>query len=333
MYDQIRVKIRDLPGTVFQETMRQLAPTRGFARALLGTVGEVLKEQMDANPGKYVVGDQVGQFGPAGGVRRSAARHVGRARGHHAAARTRTDGDRGRAGAVLQSEPKHGQPLKTTLDQKVQNAADAALVGQPNDSALVAIRVSDGADRSRSPTGRTAADVNLAFTASVPPGSTFKMVTALGLLDANAVSLDTPVNCPKTFTVEGRTFNNANNFELGNGAVPGRLRQVVQHRVRVAGAQARRRRPAARPPRRSASASPWSLGTEVFTGTVPANASAVEAAAAAFGQGQTVVSPLALAGATAAVARGSWQQPKLFTERRRRRRAERPAPPPTAPRR
>ena len=47
---------------------------------------------------------------------------------------------------------------------------------------------------------------------------------------------------------------------------------------------------------------------------MPANASTVEAAAAAFGQGQTVVSPLALAGATAAVARGSWLQPKLFTE-------------------
>ena len=56
--------------------MRQLAPTRAFARALLGTVGEVLKEQMDANPGKYVIGDQVGHFGLQETVRRPAARHV-----------------------------------------------------------------------------------------------------------------------------------------------------------------------------------------------------------------------------------------------------------------
>ena len=41
----------------------QLAPSRTFARALIGTVGDVLKEQMDAKPGRYVVGDQVGQAG------------------------------------------------------------------------------------------------------------------------------------------------------------------------------------------------------------------------------------------------------------------------------
>ena len=46
---------------------------------------------------------------------------------------------------VFRSEPAPGATLKTTLDQKVQNAADAALAGTPQRSALVAIRVSDGA--------------------------------------------------------------------------------------------------------------------------------------------------------------------------------------------
>ena len=54
VYDQIRAQIHDLPGTVFNESTLQLAPTRAFARALLGTVGDVTKEQLDANPGRYV---------------------------------------------------------------------------------------------------------------------------------------------------------------------------------------------------------------------------------------------------------------------------------------
>ena len=77
-----------------------------------------------------------------------------------------------------------------------------------------AVRISDGAIMAAA-NGPDGGDVNLALTASVPPGSTFKMVTALGLLDKGAVTLDTPVNCPKTFTVEGRTFNNAGGYELG----------------------------------------------------------------------------------------------------------------------
>src|SRR4029450_6647607 len=47
-YDGIRVRIHDLPGTAFREETGQLAPSRTFARALLGTVGAVVKEQLNA---------------------------------------------------------------------------------------------------------------------------------------------------------------------------------------------------------------------------------------------------------------------------------------------
>ena len=309
MYEQIRVKIRDLPGTVFQETMRQLGPSRGFARALLGTVGEVLKEQMDANPGKYVVGDQVGQFG----LQEEYDDLLRGTSGVHLVITGRKNAD---GGAEAEPElffidPKHGQPLKTTIDQRIQGAAEAALVGQPNNSALVAIRVSDGAVLAAA-NGPDGADNNLAFNASVPPGSTFKMITALGLLDANAVSLDSPVNCPRTLTVEGREFHNSNNFELGN--VPFRVDFAKSCNTAFASLAPKLGGDGLQKAAASVGVGvPWSLGTEVFTGTVPANASAVESAAAAFGQGQTLVSPLALAGAAASVARGSHLQPKLFS--------------------
>src|SRR5262249_582096 len=65
-YGQSRSQIRDLPGTVFQEATLQLAPTRQFARALVGTVGDVTREQLDKNPGKYLAGEQIGQSGLQG---------------------------------------------------------------------------------------------------------------------------------------------------------------------------------------------------------------------------------------------------------------------------
>ena len=57
----------------------QLAPTRIFAHALLGTVDDVTKETMDKNPGKYHVGDQVGYGGSSRRTRTgSAARPASR---------------------------------------------------------------------------------------------------------------------------------------------------------------------------------------------------------------------------------------------------------------
>src|SRR5437879_3178403 len=48
-----------------------------------------------------------------------------------------------------------------------------------------------------------------------PPGSTFKVITTIALLQ-KGVTPDTPVTCPKDITVNGRTIANAENEELGN---------------------------------------------------------------------------------------------------------------------
>ncbi|MGE5830677.1 MAG: penicillin-binding transpeptidase domain-containing protein [Micromonosporaceae bacterium] len=308
IYDGIRARIHDLAGTAFREETRQLAPSRTFARALLGTVGPVLKEQLDAHPGRYQVGDEVGQSGlqeeyddqlrGTPGVSILVTARAGA-----------TEATSGTEHEVFRTEPAAGPPLATTLDQRVQNAADAALAHQPLRAAVVAVRVSDGAILAVA-NGPNGSDLNLALTARVPPGSTFKMVTALGLLDAAALTLDTPVNCPGTFTVEGRTFTNANNFALG--VVPFRVDFAKSCNTAFASLA-----PKLGPDglaRAAASVGvgvPWQLGTEAFTGSVATNATPVEAAAAAFGQGTTQVSPVALAVAAASVARGTWLPPRL----------------------
>src|SRR5262249_59037719 len=56
----------------------------------------------------------------------------------------------------------------------------------------------------------------------------------------------------------------------------------------------------------------WSVGVPTFSGSVATDGSAVDQAAAAFGQGKTLVSPVALASAVSAVARGDWMAPTVM---------------------
>ena len=307
-YLQIKERIYDLPGTKFRAEQRELAPTRDFARPLLGTVDPVLAEDMTAHPGVYAPGDMVGHGGLQG-------RYEPQLRGTPGTSVVITyrqqDGSQSPDGTeVFRQEPKPGVTLRTTLDVPTQRAAEAALRGVRERSALVAVRISDGAVLAAA---NGASAENLAFTAQVPPGSTFKMVSALGLLDAGAVTLDTPVDCPRTFTVAGRSFKNSDFFELGR--VPFRATFAKSCNTAFA-ALAPKLGPdgLAAAGRSLGLEGQWQVGIDAYTGKVSTGGTPVERAAAAFGQGTTLVSPLAMAAATAAVARGRWQQPRLVLE-------------------
>ncbi|WP_431977842.1 penicillin-binding transpeptidase domain-containing protein [Micromonospora haikouensis] len=309
-YRQIRSRIYDLPGTKFRAEKLDLAPTREFARAVLGSVDQAQADDLAAHPDRYRQGDLVGHGGLQG-------RHDERLRGTPGltviSERAGPDGTVAPTGTELfRQEPKPGQAVRTTLDVATQNAADAALRGEKRRAALVAVRVGDGAVLAAA-NGPGAAGENLAFTAQVPPGSTFKMVSALGLLDRGAVTLDGPVACPKTFTVDGRSFKNSDNFALGT--VPFRTDFAKSCNTAFA-ALAPKLGPdgLAETGRALGLEAEWDLGLDAFTGKVSADGSPAEQAAAAFGQGTTVVSPLAMAAATAAVARGRWEQPKLVVD-------------------
>ncbi|MEU8169231.1 penicillin-binding transpeptidase domain-containing protein [Micromonospora sp. NPDC049004] len=309
-YRQIKPRIYDLPGTKFVSDKLDLAPTREFARALLGSVDQAQADDLAAHPDRYVVGDLVGHGGLQG-------RYDERLRGAPGLTvvveRPAEDGKLAPTGAELfRREPQPGQALKTTLDVATQNAADAALRAEPHRSALVAVRVSDGAVLAAA-NGPGPAGENLAFTAQVPPGSTFKMVSALGLLDRGAVTLDGPVECKKTFTVDGRSFKNSDNFELGS--VPFRTEFAKSCNTAFASLAPKLGGDGLAAAGRSLGLEgQWDLGVDAFTGKVSTGGSPAEQAAASFGQGTTLVSPLAMAGATAAVARGAFIQPKLLVD-------------------
>jgi cell division protein FtsI/penicillin-binding protein 2 len=194
----------------------------------------------------------------------------------------------------------------------MQNAAEAALTGTTQRSAMVVIKISTNQIVAVA-NGPGAAPNNFALTGQVPPGSMFKTVTGLGVLTNGSVTSDTTVACPATLTVDGRTFKNAGNEAFGN--VP--FHQDFAQSCNTAFASLA---PKLGPTGLSDTAKtvgigiPWDLGADVFTGKVSANGSASEQAAAAFGQGTTVISPVVMAAEAAAIARGQWKQPSLITD-------------------
>jgi cell division protein FtsI/penicillin-binding protein 2 len=307
-YVKIRAEVRPLEGTVFPEANRDLAPTRAFARALLGTVDPATREDIDANPDGVAQGDLVGH----NGLQQRYDSKLRGTVGQSVVIASRAPDDTVNVAQLFSVNPVAGTPIKTTLDVKVQNAADTAVAAEKRPSALVAVRISNSSVLAVS-NGPDGGAVNTALTGQVPPGSTFKMVSALGLLQKKAVTADTVVDCPKTKKVSGRVFKNADDEVLGkvpfhvdfaescNTAFVNLSGKLGADGLQTAGTAL-------------GLGVPWDLGAEAFSGKLSPADNPTELAAASFGQGQTVVSPLAMAGATAAVARGQFEQPKLVLD-------------------
>jgi cell division protein FtsI/penicillin-binding protein 2 len=310
VYDQIRSKIHELDGTVFRTATAALAPSTVFAHALLGTVGDVTKERMDAKPGKYQIGDQVGY----GGLQEAYDDRLAGTPGITVAVapKPKPDGTSEAERIAFSHDPVAGQPITTSLDVKTQNAADSALAGITQPAAIVAMRISDGAILAVA-NGPGPADLDLGLNAQVPPGSTFKSVTATNLLEAGKADVNTVVECSDTVNIGGHTFHNA------EGEVPGKYPLHQDFAVSCNTAFARLAGQLGPTGLRDTAARlgiglPWDLGLPAFTGKVSANGDDVEQAAAAFGQGTTLVSPIALTGCAAALARGQWKQPHLVLD-------------------
>ncbi|MYX72859.1 penicillin-binding transpeptidase domain-containing protein [Streptomyces sp. SID3915] len=131
----------------------------------------------------------------------------------------------GSPGVETWIEPADGQPdttlltlakgkpgkLRTTLDANAQAAAEKA-VKQFSSASVVAVTPSTGAIRAVA--NNPATGFNTAMQGGQAPGSTMKIVTAAMLMEKGLVSANSPVECPKEATWQGRTFHNLDYFEL-----------------------------------------------------------------------------------------------------------------------
>jgi cell division protein FtsI/penicillin-binding protein 2 len=301
-FEKIRAQVFDVPGAVFPPATRLLAPSARFAEALLGRVGaataEVIEESQDDGSPRYADGDVLG----LSGLQRAFQEQLTGMPGFRVSvvAVDEAIGDEGREIAAVDSRP--GTPLQTTLVPAVQNAADAAAAGQTLPTHIVVVRPGTGeilAVSSNEP-----ADAGNALTGQFPPGSAMKIITATALLAAGTLTPDTPVACPATTSVEGREFENQDQFDLGTVPFTEALARscnttFIQQALELPdGALA------------DAAAAygvgiEWKLPVDVFSGTVPSDSTGTTKAANAIGQGQVLMSPAAMALVAAGVAGGT----------------------------
>jgi cell division protein FtsI/penicillin-binding protein 2 len=298
--------VQAVPGVITRHAEQQLSPSHDFARALLGTVGPVTKEIVDASKGRYRAGDIAG----LSGLEREYDAQLAGTPGYEIDIVHASSGGSTPLPTPLEVvRPTDGKPVRTTLDQRVQNAADSALsavAGQP--SALVAVQVSTG-HLVAVANGPDGGGFDTALLGQLPPGSAFKVATTAALLE-RGLGVDTPVPCAPSVVVQGKSFHNYEGEAFGS--VPFHLdfaRSCNTAFISLA-------------PRVGGTALPdaarslgigacWSLGTPAFRGSVPAPKSPVDLAAASFGQGSTLVSPASLAVAAGAIARGGDLDPSL----------------------
>ncbi len=308
-YEPLRARLRPLPGVVFRERDQAIAPTPEFARALLGSVGPVTGDIVSEAGGRYTPGDLAG----ISGLQRRYDERLGGLSGTSVVEAT-ADG----ATKVLTTRPgTPGKPITVSLEAKVQQAADAALAGIDGEAALVAVDVPTG--RVLAVANNPASGLNRAMVGQYPPGSTFKVVSSYALLGDGLRDTD-PVPCPPTATVEGRAFKNYESEEFGT--VPFRTDFAQSCNTAFVGLSSRLSDDDLTTAARALGiGQTWSLGAPAYAGDVPTTTSAVDKAAATFGQGRVLVSPLAVTVATASVARGSYLPPSLVLD---------PAPAPPA---
>ena len=306
-YRRRRGQLRGIDGLTTVEGTAPLSPSRGFARALLGTVALATAEQLEALGDTARPGDLVGQSG----LQAALARRLGGAPSRRVV--LRVDGTA--RDTLLERGGAGSKTVRTTLSVRAQRAAESALGGRSDEAALVAVQPSTGdvlavANR---PTGST---FDRAVEGRYPPGSTFKVVSTAALVRDGLSAGDT-VACPRTLRIGGRPFRN---FEGGGGGAPPFAQDFAQSCNTAFASLA---------PRLGATdlrsvardyglGEPLKLPVAAPRASVPRVDDVASRAAAMIGQDRVLASPLSMAGVAAAVADGRWRAPRLLSTDSRR---------------
>ena len=210
--------------------------------------------------------------------------------------------------------PATGEPnpgFRTTLDLTYQRAAAKALSTATARAALVAIDVRTGEVRALA--NRPITGVPPATSGKYPPGSTFKIITALAALRAGKTP-SSSVSCPTTIIAYGKVFKNhekAPNRSMSlteafadscNTAFIGLARSLPEGALAAAAEDL------------GFNADDPPLPVASFGGSYPIPKDGAELAASAIGQGRVQASPLEMAAVAAAVASGTYRRPRVLPD-------------------
>ncbi|MBT9255331.1 hypothetical protein KMZ32_05800 [Phycicoccus sp. MAQZ13P-2] len=300
-YREREARLDAITGVIAPTATQPLGPTRTFGQPLLGTVGEVTAEVVDGSDGRYVAGDRAG----VSGLQRQ---YDGRLAGR--------PGLVVRAGdtSVLEVAPTGGDDVSTSLDPTVQTAAEQALAESDLTvpGAVVAVDVRSGEVLAAASSPSNGFD--RAITGKYPPGSTFKIASTYAYLTRGLTTPTSTVPCPRTITVDGRSFRNYAGESIP-GSVP--FAQDFAHSCNTAFISLSQRlgtTDLTEAAKALGIGAGWAstLGVDgAFDGSIPETRKGTDQAAAVIGQARTEASPLALAVMSGSVARGTYVPPVL----------------------
>jgi cell division protein FtsI/penicillin-binding protein 2 len=204
-------------------------------------------------------------------------------------------------------EGAEGEPVQTSLDPQTQAAAVAAVKDMKKPTSLVAIKPSSGEILA---VVNNVGGFNRALDGRYPPGSTFKAVTAIGLLEAGVSPQDT-VTCPKNVNVGGLPIRNSDEESFGSIS----FLDSFAHSCNTTFAPLAESKLGADKLLDVAEEvgfnQPLNIGVPATKASFPRAESDAELAAESFGQARITASPLSMASVAAAIADGTWRPPTL----------------------
>lgn len=333
----VLASVDEIEGAVAIDDTMALAPTREFARPILGTVGEATAEIIEESEGGISAGDVVGLSGlqqhydealrGESGLTVEIVPGEGEGEGEAADGDADGDGDGEDAEAgeseetepaepvvVYEREARAGSDVVTTLDLDLQMRAEEILADVEPASAIAVVQPSSGAILAAA-SGPGGEGYSTATLGQYAPGSTFKIVTSLALLRAG-LSPESAVSCTPTTTVEGKSFKNYSDYPSGSvGDIS--LRSAIANSCNTALIDQRDTVTQAELAEAAAAlgiGAGHDIGAPAFLGDVPAEAGGTEHAASMIGQGQVLASPLAMATMAASVAAGRTVAPDLVED-------------------
>jgi len=230
----------ELPGVIVEVEPQRVYPTSTFAAHLLGYVREVSEEQM--KHGRYRRGDMIGQTG----LERLLDEHL---RGRDGGERIEVDALGRPVQLMKREEPNPGAQVITTVDRRIQEAAEAAMAGHAGAVVVMDPRSGDVLAMTSSPafaldqfTGnldreewlRLVRDpmtplMNRALQSQYAPGSVFKVIVAAAGLQEGSLTPADRTYCNGEFHMGAWTFKDWK--EGGHGHVD--LRSSLIHSCNV----------------------------------------------------------------------------------------------------
>ena len=209
----------NLPGITIEVIPKRQYFAENFAPHVFGFLGEIDRSEMAKNPrDQYRQGDLVGKFG----LEKWGEQYL---RGEKGGLQTEVDAFGNRQKILAEIEPSGGCNLVVTIDAGLQKVAEAqlkdkvgAVVAMKPTGEVLALASSPGFDASLFSRGIDYAEwnkltnnplhplLNRAIQTAQPPGSVFKILTAIAALEEHVIDPSEQVFCPGYFTLGNTTF-------------------------------------------------------------------------------------------------------------------------------